>query len=174
MNIKEKELEDWLVENEMDYFYNGENPEFTIYRQFDIAPYGIMDIVAVRKKDGIIEIEVWELKSEELNISHIKQLYSYIGGLTRNIPEKVNVLIKPKLLFYKEGNSIDESIYVIQFLKERTFSPILHIKGLDLYSYCVTLDEGIVITNENPEDYKRDNAIKKSQIDLLLCRKNRG
>ena len=47
MKVTEKEIEDYLIETKMEYFDLGlgEKQSIRILRQFNLDPYGIVDII---------------------------------------------------------------------------------------------------------------------------------
>jgi hypothetical protein len=95
MELSEKEIEDFiyndLVFNDglelqsrglnLDCFSKKESYNIKWYRQLNIDPYGICDIVGFYRYNGLIYVELIELKKTSIDANHFEQIARYRKGL---------------------------------------------------------------------------------------------
>jgi len=188
MNISERELENYLMENGCSFWYKDFlRLKWKFRRQFNISPYGIIDIIAVATMDTITvggekgkerRIDIWELKNEHFDMSQVTQLYRYVAGIQNDIigkDEKTHTIITPHLLYYQEipvgtlKDSFYESMTLLQFLFKSRCRQNITIEPLHLHSYYIPLSTGIKFDEEIPWRYAmEEESISQSQIDLLF------
>lgn len=75
----EKDLELLLFDNKEWLIANlGICPDSKFYRQVNIAPYGIMDILVISESDGHVSFTIIELKNQNITRSDMAQLSRYM------------------------------------------------------------------------------------------------
>lgn len=91
MELLEKEIEDFFIDELNDGGGNLSDRGFELpcflmdipikwYRQVNIEPYGICDIVGVYRFMGCIYVEIIELKRVKIDVNHFEQIMRYKKG----------------------------------------------------------------------------------------------
>lgn len=155
MNVLEKDLEDMLFEYLDDFdvlipkgFEHGCQRK---YRQVNLGSYGIADIIGVSEfnqpNNKLIEINIYELKKEEISVGTFLQALKYAKALSilfeKSNPKdsiEYNIILVGKVL---KTNS--DFIYLTDFYE-----------NLHLYTYNFDFHDGI--TFEQHMDYKITNG----------------
>lgn len=111
-----------------------------VFRQVNLGPYGIADIVKVDYSPDAIYVTVLELKNELLNPSHVAQLARYIAGLN-HILGPYGGLLQTKTgvslsIFGELAGPFDKNANDLPFL-----SDILEDR-ISIYDLSLTYDEG--------------------------------
>ncbi|MCH8234300.1 MAG: hypothetical protein IIB82_16895, partial [Bacteroidetes bacterium] len=127
----EKEIEDYLIETKMEYFDLGlgEKQSIRILRQFNLDPYGIVDILTFGNynspiaDENIIDINIFEIKNEPIHLKQLSQLYRYADGIrvyTENFKLKENqyINITPHLIIPFFDETDNNLIYLIKALSD--------------------------------------------------------
>lgn len=148
----EKDFEDFVFENE-EWFKAAFNiSDHDLYRQVNLGPYGIADIVATHEKalaDGckFLDVMVFELKNTQISHTHLSQIARYLTffdrmTLFKGIVDVAGVLIGKKT-FPNEGdlcylcqnqNRIDVCEFDIDPVEGMTFHSVRgwHMKSSQL------------------------------------------
>ena len=135
MDIHEEELEDYVyntwLKNEELY-----NPKYmTKYRQFDITPYGIIDILVVDHDPACICCNIYELKAVSLQLDNLVQLYRYHQGIEDVLSTVTShrVEIELNLICPAIGTNRD----MVYFLQNQ--------EGVTIWEYKLDIKTGISI-----------------------------
>lgn len=83
----EKAIEDYVFEQISDTGLCPVSDEHVshVFRQYEIAGYGIADVVKVQVMPEAVVITILELKNENLKEAHLSQLSRYMIGLKRQL-----------------------------------------------------------------------------------------
>lgn len=170
MQISEKELEDFIFDS-LYHEYGADlvrrglvlpfqkiaerykhMPRIKWFRQLDISPYGIIDIVGVYRFAGKIYIDLYELKANPIECRDIDQIFRYKKGIEvfiRNSRPWIDYHINSVLIGngYNTGNYIQNEL---PFLTVSEYNYSLH--GMNFISHndsswCVKGDENCHIRN---------------------------
>lgn len=114
MNMSEKELENFifddLINNQGNELFNRglelpfrktEATTVRWFRQLNIAPYGICDIVGFYRSFGYINVDLLELKIVEIDANHFEQISRYVKGISvylKNTFPNYQIIINPILI----------------------------------------------------------------------------
>lgn len=126
MQISEKELEDFIFEDLIQNYGMGLSARgFQTYyndcftksihckckwlRQFDLGPYGRLDVVGYFRNEGIVNIELLELKAVSLKSDDIDQIFRYGHAILEHVSERD---MEVRLRMYLIGTSIESGHYI--------------------------------------------------------------
>lgn len=114
VKLLEKDLEDLIFEDlvnnngkgiknrGLSLGFHKRNVKPTWYRQLNIDPYGIIDIVGFYRYCGMIHVELLELKIVEIKPDHFEQIARYFRGLEiylqNTFGESCQMRISPTLI----------------------------------------------------------------------------
>lgn len=153
--ILESELEDYLFQKANITAIAEIIPGYSkLYRQLEIGNcYGRADLVCCTITDPVAQcatVEVIELKKDIINISTLDQAAGYVAGLDKFFEEKLpDYAITFNVCLV--GGSIDLSSNFIYACKL--------IENLRLYTYELSLTEGISFKEIKPHNYSRRNNV---------------
>jgi hypothetical protein len=139
MEFLEKNLEDIIFETSTeDLLSRNLKVSGKRYRQLRIGSYGVADLVTLEKvnqfEDTILQITVYELKKDKINISSLSQASRYVTGIKRYFEQNnkfVFTEIDYKIVLV--GKNIETSgdfVYLTDFLAT----------SVDCYTYDYKFD----------------------------------
>lgn len=137
MNILEKEIEDIVYYTSVQKLSKrGLNLYENRVRQVALGPYGIADIICYRKIDTKYDIQILEIKKEEVSDSAFFQAIRYSKAVLHIIGEE-NINSLSIILI---GKYIDRS-------EPLCYTPdIFH--NLKIFTYSISIDLGILFRQE--------------------------
>ena len=174
MEITEFELEKYLMDTKCEFFYGIEKVKWRIKNQFEIPPYGIIDIIAIRNIDNIRMINIWELKKNELRRNDVKQLYRYVNGIINNSPN-INIEIQPHLLYY---SATAEPFYPDDIKPITTNYTIINeqikVCPLLLHPFELTIKNGVTFLEDMIWNFVESTDISNKENNTFLFGKQNG
>jgi len=163
IQISEKKLEDFVCEHlsGKDHYEGfedlGAEPCNFVFRQFDLAAYGIADIITFDiDYDGGLETTIYELKQNKINSDALVQVFRYKQGI-KQILESLS--IESNIYCILIGCGIDHANGLDVALSS--------IENLSVYSYDICPKTGVVLKFQNFTYL--DTRIPKSTTKKLTC-----
>lgn len=162
MNLLEAELEDVIYNSlvNKDSFLNERGlytPEYTkVFRQLKLGNYGILDIIGIERLHDHLQITIYELKRECIDINTLLQAARYYKAISNYMRQR-NTSFKFHITIVLVGNDISVNnnwVYlfdgILRNVKTYTYSLNqygLHFKEIKLKNYALG-DEGFNILNK--------------------------
>lgn len=124
MQLLEKEIEDYLFEDfelsggaglskrGLTTLFNQRKISARLYRQLNIAPYGVLDIVAIHRYLGAIYVEIFELKSVPIESEHFDQVFRYAAGIDEYVKGTFRGDVSTKIKCYLIGDGYKSGHYI--------------------------------------------------------------
>ncbi len=135
MNFLEKNLEDIIFETDNELLeHRGLDISGIKRRQVRIGNYGICDLVTVERipRFDTLQITVYELKKDVINISTFLQGIKYCKGIKRYFNNRGSVIINLALVGY-EVDRTNHFVFVPDVVSSEDFN-------LSLYTYNYSFD----------------------------------
>lgn len=165
--ISESKLEDMLYNHFSGDHYSDNIAEFfsgdlvlKAERQLDIGNYGIADIVIFKdpEPDGLIDVEIYELKKDVIDKSSLIQILKYKVGI-KKYAELYDLKIGEISLNLIGGRISQENLF--EFVPQA-------INDLEIYTYDICPDNGLTFKSEDSWKFKELKKPKKL-INILTC-----
>jgi len=152
MKFIEKNLEDIVFEsNRLELKKRGLQIDGKLLRQVRIGNYGVADLISIKRprpsicEEPMLEITIYELKQDIININTLLQASRYVKGINRWFEESKyydynNISVKIVMI----GSRIDTNsdfIYLKDICYNKNFENLI-----DIYSYEYKID-GIYFKN---------------------------
>jgi hypothetical protein len=123
MNFLEKNLEDILFETPNHYLHNrGLFINGIKRRQVKIGNYGISDLITIGRTLGFLNVTVYELKKDFVNVNTFLQGVRYIKGI-KSYFDKRGIVANFNLVLI--GSSVDlnsDFVYTVDVLSSQEFN----------------------------------------------------
>lgn len=137
MKFSEKQLEDIIFNSDNSFL---REKGFYIYgkkfRQLNIAGYGVADLICVSRSGQLLNIDIIELKRDEISIGSFMQALRYLDGI-RHYLRKRRFDYTVKFTIKLCGNSITDNRELNLMTKYINVYPFIDI---DFYTYRFTVD----------------------------------
>lgn len=168
MNFLEKDLEQVIYEAPDEFIFDNFEVEGKRFKQYKIGVYGISDLIFVNKVYSLdidyinkkskildvgLEISIFELKKDEVNITTFLQAIRYAKGIQRFFQERefykfyIRILLCGKSVDLKSG-----FVFISDLFDNGEYSDIKVFNGqinkVELFSYDYKFD-GLKIKNEH-------------------------
>lgn len=111
-------------------------------RQLRIGNYGILDMISVNRISeygNFLEISIFELKKEVINIQTFLQATRYLRGIQRYMESRGNENHSYKIVLAGSVVS-DEVVYIPELFQNDTLCTYGRVHSLEIYTYDYAFD----------------------------------
>lgn len=145
-----------------------DHPVPLILRQFNLGPYGIADLIAIKLfPNKKIEIEVIELKKEVISVKDFGQLARYMAGvkhlleeISKNMPVLKRFLVRVKGILCAPVTKDPEVLWMLEHVTNQD----IHVFNLSFHEFGLDFDEIEPIARYSNPSFKYDGEEKWANL----------